>query len=169
MYIVHKGCFTKTLFQQQKNGGTHQSSAWGLVWREPKQFLISTKFRGSSGHLKFDKNQPEENLSLRPLRSTHLLLTLLNWLHVPSQQYPQCYLSEFRPTTWPRLCLCPMLCPQKGTWYLCLTWFPLTFFPTSNSPQKRTFCNFCMAKAPNPGRSKTEEQGALRKAAVKKK
>ena len=40
-------------------------------------------FRGSSGHLKFDKNQPVEDLSWRPLKSTHLLL--LNRLNVPSQ------------------------------------------------------------------------------------
>ena len=78
--------------------------------------------------------------------------------------YPQCYLSEFRPTTWPRPCLCPMQCPQKWTWYLCLTWFPLTFFPHSHSPQKQTFCNFCRAKATNPVRSETGKQGALRKA-----
>ena len=32
---------------------THQASAWGLVWRDPRGFLILTKFRGSSGHLKF--------------------------------------------------------------------------------------------------------------------
>ena len=42
-------------------------------------------FRGSSGHLKFDKNQPVEDLSWRPLKSTHLLLIYLNWLNVPSQ------------------------------------------------------------------------------------
>ena len=76
--------------------------------------------------------------------------------------YPQCYLSELWPTTWPRQCM--MQCPQKWTWYLCLTWFPLTFFPHSHSPQKQTFCDFCMAKATNPVRSKTEKQGALRKA-----
>ena len=45
---------------------------------------------------------------------------------------------------------------------------PLDFLPPSHSPQKRTFCDFCMAKAPNPVRSKTKKQGALRKAAVKK-
>ena len=37
-----------------KNGRTHQSSAWGLVWRDPIFYLIWTKFRGFSGHLKFD-------------------------------------------------------------------------------------------------------------------
>ena len=42
--------------------------------------------------------------------------------------------------------------------------FPLAFFPYSHSPQKQTFCDFCMAKATNPVRSKTEKQGALRKA-----
>ena len=45
---------------------------------------------------------------------------------------------------------------------------PLDFLPPSHPPQQRTFCDFCMAKAPNPVRSKTEKQGALRKAAVKK-
>ena len=29
----------------------------GLVWKDPKRFLIWTMFRGSSGHLKFEKNR----------------------------------------------------------------------------------------------------------------
>ena len=81
----------------------------------------------------------------------------------------QCYLSELRPTTWPRPWLCPLLCPQKSTWSLSLTWFPLTIFPPSPYPQKRTFCDSSMTKAHNPVRSRTENQGALMKAAVKKK
>ena len=32
---------------------THQASAWGLVWKDPKGFLISAKFSGFYGHLKF--------------------------------------------------------------------------------------------------------------------
>ena len=34
-------------------------------------------FRGSSGHIKFDKNQPMEDFSWTPLRSTRLLLIYL--------------------------------------------------------------------------------------------
>ena len=33
---------------------THQASAKGLVWRNQKGFLTSTKFRGSSSHFHFD-------------------------------------------------------------------------------------------------------------------
>ena len=46
---------------------------------------------------------------------------------------------------------------------------PLVHFPPSHSPQKRTFCDSSMAKAPCPVRSRTENQGALMKAAAKKK
>ena len=45
--------FQKHLKKKIKSA-THHASAWGLVWRDPKQFLISTKFKGSSSHLKFD-------------------------------------------------------------------------------------------------------------------
>ena len=47
-------CFTKTTFSTKKNGGTHHASALGLVWKDPKGFLILTKFKGSSSLLKFD-------------------------------------------------------------------------------------------------------------------
>ena len=53
--------FHKNTFFQQKNGGTHQSSAWGFVWRDPKWFLILTKFRGSSGHLKLRQKSTAES------------------------------------------------------------------------------------------------------------
>ena len=42
------GCFRKTLFL------TRQSSALRSVWKNPKGFLISTKFRGSSSLFSFD-------------------------------------------------------------------------------------------------------------------
>ena len=40
------GCTTKTTFFKNKISPTRQASAWGLVWRNPKGFLISTMFRG---------------------------------------------------------------------------------------------------------------------------
>ena len=83
----------------------------GLVWKDPKRFLIWTMFRGSSGHLKFDKNRRWNR----------------HFYYLPT--YPQCYLSELRPTTWLRPWLCPLLCPQKWTWSLSLTWFPLSISP----------------------------------------
>ena len=48
------GCTTKTTFFKNKKSSTHKESAWGLVWRNPKGFLISTMFRGSSNHFHFD-------------------------------------------------------------------------------------------------------------------
>ena len=54
-YQISGLVFHKNNFFQKKIDGTHQSSSWGLVWRNPKRFFILTKFRGSSGHLKFDK------------------------------------------------------------------------------------------------------------------
>ena len=33
---------------------THQALAWGLVYKDPKGFLISTQFRGASSHFRFD-------------------------------------------------------------------------------------------------------------------
>ena len=62
-----------------------------------------------------------------------------------------------------------MIVPQKWTWSLSLTWFPLTIFPPFHYPQKRTFCDSSTAKAPSPVRSRTKNQGALMKAAAKKK
>ena len=48
--VFHQNMF----FQQQKISATHHASAWGLVWRNPKGFIILNKFKGSSSHLKFD-------------------------------------------------------------------------------------------------------------------
>ena len=42
------------IFSKTNKSPTHQASAWGLVWRDPKGFLISTNFRGSSSHFCFD-------------------------------------------------------------------------------------------------------------------
>ena len=47
--VYHKNTFFKN-----KISPTRQASAWGLVWRNPKGFLISTMFRGSSNHFRFD-------------------------------------------------------------------------------------------------------------------
>ena len=53
--LCTEGCTTKyVFFQQQKISTTHHASVWGLVWRDPKGFLISTNFRGSSSHFCFD-------------------------------------------------------------------------------------------------------------------
>ena len=51
---LHLGSYKKTLFSKQKISTTHHASAWVLVWRDPTGFFISTKFRGSSGHFRFD-------------------------------------------------------------------------------------------------------------------
>ena len=41
-------------FLKKQIGGTHHASALRLVWKNPKGFLILTKFRGSSSHFRFD-------------------------------------------------------------------------------------------------------------------
>ena len=46
--------YRENMFFKKKISATHNASAWGLVRRDPKRFLISTMFRGSLGHLKFD-------------------------------------------------------------------------------------------------------------------
>ena len=46
--VSHKHFFKKI------KSGTHHASAWGLVWTDPKGFLISTKFKAASSHLKFE-------------------------------------------------------------------------------------------------------------------
>ena len=47
---TRQGCFiecpTKTCFLGIKKTPTHYASIWGLVWRNPKGFLISISFRG---------------------------------------------------------------------------------------------------------------------------
>ena len=45
------GCTSKTKISEPT---IHQVSAWGLVWRAPKAFFISTKFRGFSSHFRVD-------------------------------------------------------------------------------------------------------------------
>ena len=39
-----------------KKSSTRHASSWGLYRKDPKGFLILTIFKGSSGHLKFEKN-----------------------------------------------------------------------------------------------------------------
>ena len=46
--------YRENMFFKKKISANHNASAWGLVRRDPKRFLISTMFRGSLGHLKFD-------------------------------------------------------------------------------------------------------------------
>ena len=38
-----------------KKSSTRHASSWGLNRKDPKGFLILTMFKGSSGHLKFEK------------------------------------------------------------------------------------------------------------------
>ena len=51
---AQKGVPQKQFFKN-KISPTRQASAWGLVWRNPKGFLISTMFRGSYNHFRFDQ------------------------------------------------------------------------------------------------------------------
>ena len=44
----------KKFFSQKQIGRTRHASALRLVWKNPKGFLISAKFRGSSSHFRFD-------------------------------------------------------------------------------------------------------------------
>ena len=53
-YRVYTGVFQKKHFFKKINSTTHHALAWGLVWKDPKGFLIPTKFRGASGHFRFD-------------------------------------------------------------------------------------------------------------------
>ena len=54
VWVWTVGCTTKKTFFKNKISPTRQASAWGLVWKNPKGFLISIKFRGSSSHFRFD-------------------------------------------------------------------------------------------------------------------
>ena len=71
--------------------------------------------------------------------------------------YTQCYLSESRPATWPRPCLCPMLCPQKWTWCLCSTWFPLTFSPPLSLPSEADLLLLLHGQSPQPCKIKNRK------------
>ena len=51
---IYLRVYRENMFFKKKISATHNASAWGLVRRDPKGFLISTMFRGSLGHLKFD-------------------------------------------------------------------------------------------------------------------
>ena len=47
--------FKKKHFLEKRKSGTHQALALGLAWKDPKGFLISTKFRGgASSHFRFE-------------------------------------------------------------------------------------------------------------------
>ena len=46
--------FPKNLFLKKIKSRTHQALVWELVWKDQKGCLISTKFRGASGHFCFD-------------------------------------------------------------------------------------------------------------------
>ena len=46
--------FQKYTFFKKIKSTTHLALAWGLVWKDPKGFFIPTKFRGASGHFRFD-------------------------------------------------------------------------------------------------------------------
>ena len=51
---IHIRVYRENMFFKKKISATHNASACGLVRRNPKGFLISTMFRGSLSHLKFD-------------------------------------------------------------------------------------------------------------------
>ena len=51
---THTRVFQKKHFFEKMKSTTHHAIAWGLVWNDPKGFLILTKFRGASGHFRFD-------------------------------------------------------------------------------------------------------------------
>ena len=67
---LHTRVYHKNTFFRNKISPTRQASAWGLVWRNPKGFLISTKFRGSSSHFRFDQFH---------IVDFHSALTFLDW------------------------------------------------------------------------------------------
>ena len=54
-YWLFSRVFHKNTFFQKQIGGTRLSSALRLVWKNPKRFLILTKFRGSSRHFRFHR------------------------------------------------------------------------------------------------------------------
>ena len=76
----------------------------GLVWKDPKRFLIWTMFRGSSGHLKFDKNRWWN----RP-RWIDIFIIYQLTHNVIFQSWGQQHGSGHD-------------CAQKWTWSLSLTW-----------------------------------------------
>ena len=47
--VFHENTFFKKI-----KSPTHQALAWGLVLEDPNGFLIFIKFRGASGHFRFD-------------------------------------------------------------------------------------------------------------------
>ena len=62
--------FQKKHFFEKIKSTTHQALARELVWKDPKGFLILTKFRGASGHFRFD---------LFYIVDFHSALTWLGW------------------------------------------------------------------------------------------
>ena len=54
LFNVCTRVYRENMFFKKRISATHNASACGLVRRDPKIFLISTMFRGSLGHLKFD-------------------------------------------------------------------------------------------------------------------
>ena len=44
----------ENMFLMKKIGSTRSASIWGLLWRNPKGFLILTTFRGCTRHFRFD-------------------------------------------------------------------------------------------------------------------
>ena len=108
--VYHKNTFFKN-----KLCPTHQASAWGLVWRNPKGFLISTKFRGSSSHFRFDHFY---NIDF------HSALTFLDW-DLRSKGWVKIYNVNMVKTKMARVP--PKLCrnqksfqmsPQADAWWV---------------------------------------------------
>ena len=44
----------KKFFFKKIKSGTHQALALGLAWKDPKEFLILTKFRCASSHFRLE-------------------------------------------------------------------------------------------------------------------
>ena len=46
--------FHQNMFLKKRNGSTRSVSIWGLLWRNPKGFLILISFRGCTTHFCYD-------------------------------------------------------------------------------------------------------------------
>ena len=45
--------FHKNIFLKKRNGSTYSVNIWGLLWRNPKGFLVLKSFRGHTTHFLF--------------------------------------------------------------------------------------------------------------------
>ena len=70
------GCPTKTCFSKKKNGSTRSTSIWGLLWRNPKGFLILTSFKGCTSSLKMEGQSTLQG-AYKPYKPKKILLDLV--------------------------------------------------------------------------------------------